>query len=97
MNMAADFQFWSWVTERIVPTLLIALCLGVFRVYTQIVRLVDAHETTRAQLAEVKSEVAYIKEHYMKRLELLEILKRVEQQLEIVILKSEKRSAKGEP
>lgn len=91
-----DFNFWHWVRDKIVPALLIALCLGVFGIYTQIVRLVDAHETTRAQLFEVKAEVASMKESYVKRIELLELLKRVEQQLEIALLKAEKRGVKSQ-
>lgn len=89
-----DFHLWIWVRDRIVPTLLIALCLGVFGTYMQVVRLVDSHDTTRAQLIEVKAEVAAMRESYVKRLELLELLKRVEQQLEIALLKAEKRPEK---
>ena len=92
-----EFHFWYWVRDKIVPSLLIALCLGVFGIYTQIVRLVDAHETTRSQLADVRADVALMKESYVKRLELLELLKRVEQQLEIALLKAEKRGTKGQP
>jgi hypothetical protein len=90
-----EFYFWYWLRDKIVPALLIALCLGVFGIYTQIVRLVDAHETTRSQLHEVKAEVAAMREAYVKRIELLELLKRVEQQLEIALLKAEKRGVKG--
>lgn len=90
-NNENSFNIFHWFMDKIVPALLIALCMGVFGIYTQIVRLVDSHEITRAQLAEVKAEVAIMRESYVKRLELLELLKRVEQQLEIALLKASRK------
>jgi len=76
-------HFWDWLRDKVMPSMTIVLCAGVFATYVQIVRLIDAHETTKSQLTELKQEVAAIKREYVQRLELLEILKRVEQQLEI--------------
>ena len=82
------FQFWEWVRDKVMPSLIVALCIGVFATYVQTIRLVDAHENTRAEVIALKAEVANMRENYVRRLELIEIQKRIEQQLEIIILKS---------
>lgn len=88
--MQKKFEFWIWVRDKVIPSLIIALCIGVFATYVQIIRLVDAHENTRAELLVVKAEVANMRESYVKRIELIELQKQMSQQLEIIILKSRK-------
>jgi len=84
------FDFWVWIRDKVMPSLIIALCVGVFATYVQIVRLVDSHEIMRSELISVKAEVANIKESYVKRIELIELQKQMSQQLEIIILKSKR-------
>lgn len=84
------FDFWVWIRDKVMPSLIIALCIGVFATYVQIIRLVDSHEIMRSELISVKAEVANIKESYVKRIELIELQKQMSQQLEIIILKSKR-------
>lgn len=84
------FDFWVWIRDKVMPSLIIALCVGVFATYVQIIRLVDSHEIMRSELISVKAEVANIKESYVKRIELIELQKQMSQQLEIIILKSKR-------
>lgn len=84
------FDFWVWIRDKVIPSLIIALCVGVFATYVQIIRLVDSHEIMRSELTSIKAEVANIKESYVKRIELIELQKQMSQQLEIIILKSKR-------
>lgn len=84
------FDFWVWIRDKVMPSLIIALCVGVFATYVQIIRLVDSHEIMRSELTSIKAEVANIKESYVKRIELIELQKQMSQQLEIIILKSKR-------
>lgn len=81
-------DFWVWMRDKVIPSITVAICVGMFATYIQVVRLIDAHEVTRLEVAAIKIQVGIMQEQYVKRTELLEIMKRVEQQLEIVLLKA---------
>ena len=86
-----DYGFSFWLREKVIPPLIVATCIGLFATYLQIVRLVDAHDVTRSEVSALKVQVNTMQEQYVKRTELLEVMKRVEQQLEIVLLKAKSK------
>lgn len=94
MAVKQTFEFWDWLRDKVVPSLVIALVLGVGASYVQLQRLIDAGANTAASVAELRGEVSAIKEGYVRRAELTEILKRVEQQQELMLLKMERKGAK---
>lgn len=88
MALKHAFNTWEWMRDKVMPSLIIMIVIGVAATYIQVQRLGDSFEHTRGEVAELRTEVNTIKEAYVKRIELTEVLKRVEQQLEIVLLKA---------
>jgi hypothetical protein len=82
------FDFWGLIRERVVPSLIVAICGGMFLTYVKVVQLGDSMETTKRDLTALTAKVASIEDAYVKRTELLEIMKRIEQQQELILLKA---------
>ena len=83
---------WNWFAEKVLPSLFVALSLAV------VGAAVSTHETVKdlsndvrvqnQEIANLKSQVQQIRTDTVTRNELLETVKRVEQQLEIITLRS---------
>lgn len=79
---------WEWFTEKVLPGLFLAVALAVgtssmaiYQSVTEISNTVRSHEQ---QLIKLEARTADL----VTRTELLETLKRVEQQMQIVLLQS---------
>ena len=79
---------WEWFTEKILPSLFLAVALSVaatsFAIWQSVTELTSTVRHHKERLD--KLEVA--QQQLVTRTELLETLKRVEQQLQIVLLQS---------
>lgn len=83
---------WNWFAEKVLPSLFVALSIAV------VGAAVSTHETVKylsndvriqsAELSQLRSQVQQIRTDTVTRNELLETVKRVEQQLEIITLRS---------
>jgi hypothetical protein len=79
---------WEWFTEKVLPSLFLAVALSVaatsFAIWQSVAELTSTVKYHKERLD--KLEVA--QQQLVTRTELLETLKRVEQQLQIVLLQS---------
>lgn len=83
---------WAWFSEKVLPSLFIALSVAVggslWANYNAVRDLTSEVRYHDRQIAELKAEIVAVKENSITRAESLETLKRVEQQLEIVLLRA---------
>lgn len=83
---------WAWFSERVLPALFIGLSAAVggtlWKNNESVRDLTSAVSYHDKQIAELKAEIIAVKENSTTRAESLETLKRVEQQLEIVLLRA---------
>lgn len=86
---------WSAVNDTItrsIPPLLVAMTLGItsaaWSMYSSIAKLTDATARHEREISELRSKISAVEDAGIKRAELLEMLKRIEQQLEIALLRS---------
>ena len=90
--MLSNENPWGWFTEKVLPALFVGMTMAVsgslwanYNAVRDLTGEVRAHEK---QIAELKSDMAALKGSSVTRAESLETLKRVEQQLEIVLLRA---------
>lgn len=81
-SYAADWL--EWLTKASLPV--VAACL--LGVYVQTEKQTIILDAQSKELANLKTELASVKASYVTRIELVETLKRVDQQLEIILLRS---------
>ena len=79
---------WLNFADKVLPSLFVATAIGVgaasFGIWQSVAKLSFAVEQQEARLLKIESQLS----NYVTRAELLEVLKRVEQQLEIALLKA---------
>jgi hypothetical protein len=86
--MAQTANEWlEWLIRASLPVVAVSL-MGM---YVQIERQTLMLNRQEKELSEVKTELAAVKAAYVTRIELLETLKSVNQQLEIMVLRSKQR------
>lgn len=89
---------WQWFTDKVLPQLFVALVLavsgGMWLTYTTVNTMVSKLEGQQRDIDELKTDVANIKATLVTKTEMLETLKRVEQQLEIMMLRAGVRPVK---
>lgn len=80
------------IATKIIYPLIVAAVLsisaGAFATYLSVQRLTDKMQEHDAQIVQLQDDLKMLRESSVQRTELLEILKRVEQQLEIALLRS---------
>lgn len=83
---------WEWFVEKVLPGLFLFVAaavgsasLGVWNSVNKLSANVDSHAT---QIARIQQEVDTLRAQTATKTEMLETLKRVEQQLEIVLLRN---------
>jgi uncharacterized protein YpmB len=87
-QMAQSARHWlDWIIKAILPVVALVL----FGMYVQSEKPAIGLATQAKELAEVKAELTAVIAAYVTRLELLETLKSVNQQLEIMVLRSKQR------
>ena len=87
-QMAQSARHWlDWIIKAILPVVALVL----FGMYVQSEKQSIVLASQAKELSEVKAEITAVKAAYVTRLELLETLKSVNQQLEIMVLRSKQR------
>lgn len=83
---------WTWFTDKVLPPLFVALCLtvagGVWAVYKSVDKLTVSVESLQRDNDSIKARIASLESSTLTKTEMLETLKRVEQQLEIMMLRA---------
>lgn len=83
-----DMGPWTWFTEKVLPGLFLAITMSVvaasFAIYQSVSELTLTVKSHEQRLNRLEAQMA----NSVTRAELLETLKRVEQQLQIVLLQS---------
>lgn len=94
----ADVGLWEWFRDRTLPPLFVALTVGVCGAAWWTAQAINQFAGHIAQIEReqqaMKTEIASLKAATVTRAELLETLKRVEQQMEIMMLRAGMRPAK---
>lgn len=83
---------WTWFVERVLPGLFVAITLSVVAtsvaIWQSVARITQSLESHEEQLVSLRQEIKVVREQAVMRSELLETLKRVEQQLQIALLEA---------
>lgn len=83
---------YNWFFERVLPPLFTALTIGVITsgiaTYNSVQSLTSKINETDRQVAELKVRVEEVSTRSVNRVELLETMKRVELQLELMMVKA---------
>jgi hypothetical protein len=79
---------WAWFTEKVLPGLFLAMSLGVggasFSIWQSVSQLTNSVKDHEKRIEKIEIQ----QQQLVTRTELLETLKRVEQQMQIVLLQS---------
>jgi hypothetical protein len=96
-NKSTDNR-WQWFTDKVLPQLFVALVLavsgGMWLTYTTVNTMVSKLENQQKDIDLLKQRMNNIEATLVTKTELLETLKRVEQQLEIMMLRAGVRPVK---
>jgi len=83
---------WTWFTDKVLPPLFVALVLaiagGMWAVYKTVDRVAVAVESQQRDIDALRARITAVESSLVTKSELLETLKRVEQQLEIMMLRA---------
>lgn len=89
---------WHWFTDKVLPSLFVllasAVCAVLWANYQSVQTLTSKQELQGRDIDQLRSEMIAIKAGYMTRMEVLETVKRIEQQLEIQMLRAGVRPRK---
>ena len=87
---------WGRFTDKVLPPLFVGMCMAVCSVlwmtYNTTQALASKQEQAQRQIDRQEAELAAVRSAYMTRMEVLETIKRIEQQLEIQMLRAGVRS-----
>jgi cell shape-determining protein MreC len=83
---------WTWFVEKVLPGLFVAITLSVVAtsvaIWKSVAEITGSLRNHEAQIQDLRQEVKVVREQAVMRSELLETLKRVEQQLQIALLEA---------
>lgn len=83
---------WAWFVERVLPGLFVAITLSVIAtsvaIWQSVAKISQSLENHEEQIKVLRQEVKIVRDQAVMRSELLETLKRVEQQLQIALLEA---------
>lgn len=95
-----DKKMWEWFAEKVLPGLFLTVAVTVgstsFAIWQSVTNLTNAVENHERQIEALRTDLQTAKVAMVTRAELLETMKRVEQQLEITLLRANVRNAKIE-
>ena len=90
--MTAKPHPWSWFTEKVLPPVFSALTLGAITsgvaTYQSVLTITSKLEQTDKKLEQLEARIGAVDASAVKRSELLETMKRVELQLELMMAKA---------
>jgi hypothetical protein len=88
LTKAPEMGPWTWFTEKVLPGLFLAVTISFvtasFAIYQSVSELTNSVKLHDQRLNKLEAKI----ENNVTRADLLETLKRVEQQLQIVLLQS---------
>jgi hypothetical protein len=83
---------WTWFVEKVLPGLFVAITLSVVAtsvaIWKSVAEITGSLRNHEVQIQDLRQEVKVVREQAVMRSELLETLKRVEQQLQIALLEA---------
>lgn len=83
---------WTWFTDRILPPIFVAVALSVmaaaYQTHVTVSELSNKIAQHDRELTAVRAEIESVKANTVTHAQQLETLKRIEQQLEITMLKA---------
>jgi len=89
---------WGWFTEKVLPPVFAALTLGAITsgvaTHQAVLNLTSKFEQADKKLAQLEARIEVVDANSVKRAELLETMKRVELQLELMMAKANIKNAK---
>jgi cell division protein FtsB len=92
MLIENKMQPWSWFSDKVLPPVFAALCISAvasgFATYQAVQALTSKVEQNDRELVQLKARIEAVDAHAVKRAELLETMKRVELQLELMMAKA---------
>jgi len=87
---------WSWFTDKILPPIFVAVALAVmaaaYQTHIAVSGLANKIEQHDKELAKVRVDIESMRANNVTRIEVLETVKRIEQQMEITMLRAGIRS-----
>lgn len=85
---------WAWFTDKVLPPVFAALTISTiaagFATYQAVQGLTSKLESTDKKVTQLESRIEYVQANSVTRTELLETMKRVELQLELMMAKARK-------
>jgi type II secretory pathway component PulJ len=83
---------WEWFTDRVLPSLFVALCLalggGMWMTYQSVVNIGHILDRQQREIEALRARISHVETSLVTKSDLLETMKRVEQQLEIMMLRA---------
>lgn len=83
---------WAWFTDKVLPPVFAALTISTiaagFATYQAVQGLTSKLESTDKKVTQLESRIEYVQANSVTRTELLEAMKRVELQLELMMAKA---------
>jgi hypothetical protein len=83
---------WTWFADKVLPQLFVALVLavsgGLWMTYATVHTMVTKLDSQQKDIDALKNRMANVEANIVTKTEMLETLKRVEQQLEIMMLRA---------
>lgn len=83
---------WSWFTDKVLPSLFVSLCLalggGMWMTYRSVLDIGHKMENQQREIEALRARISHVETSLVTKNDLLETMKRVEQQLEIMMLRA---------
>jgi hypothetical protein len=83
---------WTWFTDKVLPSLFVATAMAVsgsaWFTYRTVIEVASEQLVMKREIDQVKADLKQLREATVSKTDLLETLKRVEQQLEIMMLRA---------
>lgn len=84
-------QPWSWFYEKVLPPLIVAMCLGIagglWATYSVVQNMTSQVAQHERDINQLKNDVAIVRAGYMTRIEVLETIKRLELYIELAVMR----------
>lgn len=85
---------WAWFTDKVLPPVFAALTISTiaagFATYQAVQGLTSKLESTDKKVTQLEAKIEHVQANAVTRAELLETMKRVELQLELMMAKARK-------
>lgn len=85
-------RHWIWFRDKILPSLVVAMTISIvgasLAIWRSVAELTNSVDTHERRIEALQQDISIIQLSMITRNDLLEVLKRVEQQLQIVLLQA---------